>query len=60
MAYEGPDYRGRGGAMADCLEMRLGQVYACHDCGLQLKVVGECKECGAETCGCETPCTLEC
>ncbi len=46
--------------MADCHEMKLGQTYVCEDCGLELKVVAECKECGAETCGCDEPCTFEC
>lgn len=46
--------------MANCHEMKLGQVYACEDCGLELKVTEECQECGAETCGCEAPCTFEC
>jgi hypothetical protein len=46
--------------MADCHEMRLGQVYFCEDCGLALKVVEECEECGAETCSCEAPCSFEC
>jgi hypothetical protein len=46
--------------MDSCHEMKLGQVYTCQDCGIQLKVVRECKECGAETCGCESPCTFEC
>ena len=38
--------------MANCHAMELGQVYVCGDCGLQLKVVSECEECGADTCGC--------
>jgi len=48
--------------MANCHEMKLGQVYVCEDCGLELEVVKECKECGteADTCGCEAPCTFEC
>jgi hypothetical protein len=46
--------------MANCHEMQRGQIYVCEGCGLQLEVVGECKECGADTCGCATPCTFEC
>ena len=46
--------------MANCHEMELGQVYVCEDCGLQLKVVSECEECGADTCGCTAHCTFEC
>jgi len=45
----------------NCHEMRLDEVYACKDCGIELKVVKECKDCGepAETCECE-PCTFTC
>ena len=45
--------------MASCHEMKVGQVYACEGCGLELKVV---KECGspAEECECPEPCTFEC
>ena len=46
--------------MANCHEMKLGQVYSGEDCGLQLEVVEECKECGTDTCGCAAPCTFEC
>lgn len=46
--------------MANCHEMRMGEVYVCGDCGLALRVVGECKECGEEACSCEEPCTFEC
>lgn len=46
--------------MANCHEMRVGQVYVCEDCGLALRVVGECKECAEEACSCEEPCTFEC
>ncbi len=46
--------------MAKCADMRLGQVYVCGDCDLELKVVKECdcssgtEECAysaAECCG---------
>ena len=48
--------------MADCHEMKLGQVYVCEDCGLELQVVKECAECGkpSEECGCAEHCTFEC
>jgi len=46
--------------MANCHEMGLGQVCLCEECGLQLKVVGECEECGADTCGCTAPCAFKC
>ena len=40
--------------MIHCNEMKQGQVYICDECGLELKVVKECKECSTETkeCGC--------
>lgn len=39
--------------MATCADMKVGQVYVCGDCGLELKVVKEC-DCssGAEECSC--------
>jgi hypothetical protein len=42
--------------------MKLGQVYVCEGCGLELQVVQECKECGesVEDCACEEHCTFEC
>ena len=47
--------------MPNCHELKRGQVYACEECGLELKVVEECEEFGtpAEECGCE-PCTFVC
>lgn len=47
--------------MPNCHEMKTGQVYVCEGCGLELKVVGECKDCGepAEECSCG-PCTFVC
>jgi hypothetical protein len=35
-------------------EMKQGQVYYCEGCGLELKVVKECKDCGtdAKECAC--------
>jgi hypothetical protein len=42
--------------------MKIGQVYVCTDCGVELKVTKECTECDAESgsCSCEVDCTLEC
>ena len=41
--------------MASCHEMKLGQVYVCEECGLELKVVKECTGHAAEeACACET------
>jgi len=47
--------------MPNCHEMKKGDVYVCEDCGLELQVVNECKECGipADQCGCG-PCTFVC
>jgi hypothetical protein len=44
--------------------MKMNQVYVCGTCGLELKVVKECNECGTETtsesCGCVEECSFEC
>ena len=32
--------------MASCHEMKQGEVYVCKDCGLELKVVAQCKNHG--------------
>jgi len=41
--------------------MKLGEVYICEECGLELEVVKECCENGVEqeTCKCE-PCAITC
>jgi hypothetical protein len=39
--------------MIHCHEMKKGQVYACEDCGLELQVIKECKECGTSAESCE-------
>jgi hypothetical protein len=47
--------------MAACHEMKQGQVYVCEDCGLELKVVKECTECGTADAACPgTECTFVC
>ena len=48
--------------MPSCHEMKLGEVYVCEGCGLELKVVHECKECGEseEACSCVEHCSFEC
>jgi hypothetical protein len=50
--------------MPSCHEMKMNQVYVCGTCGLELKVVKECTECGTETssesCGCVEECSFEC
>jgi hypothetical protein len=47
--------------MLSCSEMKKGQVYRCKECGLELQVVKECKDCGkpASDCGCQ-PKTSRC
>ena len=48
--------------MANCDEMKEGQVYTCPGCGLELRVVKACKECGSDsvTCTCEADCEISC
>ncbi len=47
--------------MASCSEVKVGQVYVCPDCGIELKVVKECKECADDAaCACDVDCELEC
>ena len=43
--------------MANCHEMRQGEIYVCGDCGLEIQVVKECKDLGkpADSCECHTP-----
>lgn len=43
--------------MASCREMELGEVYMCAECGLEVKVVAECKEVG--TPATDLPCHSE-
>ena len=45
-----------------CHELKEGQILACKDCGLELKVVKGCKDCSDEskTCDCSEPCTFSC
>ena len=49
--------------MAGCDEMKVGEVYTCLDCGLEVKVAKACTPEGAEACGCKTQpnkCALSC
>lgn len=48
--------------MPSCHDMKLGEVYVCEECGLELKVVKECAECGedADSCECTEHCSFEC
>jgi len=43
---------GEEDAVSTCGQMKLGQVYVCNSCGLELKVVNEC-DCSEQECGCE-------
>jgi hypothetical protein len=56
---------GRIDPMANCHEMRKGEVYVCEQCGVELQVVAECRSAGApaEECKCHPqhePCTFSC
>lgn len=44
----------------NCHEMYKGQVYVCREYGLELEVVSECEDCGAEPdeCDCDESCTF--
>ncbi|MBI0583645.1 MAG: hypothetical protein ISF22_05390 [Methanomassiliicoccus sp.] len=50
--------------MPGCSDMKMDQVYVCGECGLELKVVKECTECGTEqssqSCGCVQECSFDC
>ena len=47
--------------MAQCHEMKVGEVYMCEDCGLELQVVKSCveEEAPEDSCSC-TPCRFVC
>jgi hypothetical protein len=52
-------------AMPNCHEMKRGEIYYCEECGIELKVMKECKntEKPAEECECHPghdPCTFSC
>jgi hypothetical protein len=47
--------------MAHCHQMKVGEVYLCKECGLELKVVKECRDAGLPPGKCRcAPCTLVC
>jgi hypothetical protein len=51
--------------MTHCHDMRQDEIYYCADCGIELKVVKECKDVGkpAADCNCHppmAPCTFAC
>lgn len=41
-----------------CHDMKKGQIYYCEDCGLEIKIMGECKQCcgDEDNCGCSFSC----
>ncbi len=46
--------------MAGCNEMKVGQVYTCPSCGIELEVVKECVECKEDDTCCKDPCAFAC
>jgi hypothetical protein len=63
--YAGGALRREVSSMPGCHEMKLGQVWRCDGCGLELQVVRECKDAGTpdEQCTCHyehEPCTFSC
>ena len=46
--------------MAGCHDMKVGQVYMCGGCGIELEVVTECTECEEHDSCCSEPCAFEC
>ena len=49
--------------MAQCNEMKKGDIYSCPECGIALQVVEECRDASKEECGCKPPtdeCTFSC
>jgi hypothetical protein len=44
--------------MPTCADMKVGQIYTCKSCGVELQVVKECTECG-DNCA-EDPCGFAC
>jgi hypothetical protein len=48
--------------MAGCHDMKVGEVWVCPDCGLELKVVAGCHDAGKPDSDCEhkTPCLVCC
>ncbi len=49
--------------MSNCHDLLLNDVYECPDCGLQLKIIKECRDSGEpvdECCGTKENCALIC
>jgi hypothetical protein len=50
-----------GTVMAGCQDMKVGQVYICPSCGIELQVKKECTECcGSVALCCDDPCQFAC
>jgi len=46
--------------MLHCDDMKKGETYFCKECGLEIKIVKECKDCSEGACSCDTGCTFVC
>ena len=51
--------------MTSCRDMKLGDLYVCEGCGIELQVVKECKDHGTavDDCACHDdndPCSFSC
>jgi hypothetical protein len=46
--------------MLNCADMKEGDTYTCKECGLEIKIVKECKECSEAACSCESGCKFVC
>jgi hypothetical protein len=46
-------------ASMHCHDMKTGQLFRCEDCGLELKVVNECRDAGKPG-DCDSECKLVC
>jgi hypothetical protein len=44
--------------MPTCADMKVGQVYACQDCGIEIKVIKECTNCATDCA--DDPCSFVC
>jgi hypothetical protein len=45
--------------MSECIEMKVGEVYACPICNIELQVVKECCEGDSPTCD-DEECSMTC
>jgi len=51
-------------SMLSCATMKKNEIYMCKECGLEIKIVQECKECkepeGSSASCCVKGCTFSC